>query len=113
MSDTNTTITYQSIQTQNRTLYNSIQNMIEIYSTDNNRKLYKSDNYEKIRGFSVILFFIYYTLLLIFILLIVFKQKMKWYIKLGLIVVFSVYPFLIYYIENFIYQVIAYITYNT
>lgn len=110
--DADSILKFKSVKTQNDTLFNSIQNMSELYSTDNNRKLYKTANFEKVKNFTIILFFIYYALLFIFTLFITFKQKIKWYYKIFLISIFAAYPFLIYFIENLIYQFIAFIMYN-
>lgn len=111
MSDNS--IAYQTIKNQNKTIHNSIRNMSEMYSTDNNRKLYKIPVFEKINNVSMIIFYIYYAIFLIFMLLIYFNKEMLWWIKLLLVTIFLVYPYMIYFAENWIYKrILKYFVYK-
>jgi hypothetical protein len=105
------TQSYFTIKAQNDTLYDSILNMREQYSTDNSRKQYKNDIYDNLKYVSDLMFYIYYGFLILFILFIYFSQKLKWYMKIVFIGIFGIYPFFIYFFENFIFQWISYAAY--
>ena len=62
--------TYKTIRAQNKTLYNSILNMHEMYSTSENRIKYKTINYEQTRYILTIVFYLYYAVFLNFMLMI-------------------------------------------
>ena len=102
-------ITYKAIQNQNTTLYNSILNMSEMYSTDASRIIYKNTSFANIRYISGFMFYAYYATFLIFMLMLFFSRTTRWWIKVLLVAVFLVYPFGIYYLENWIYQLVAYV----
>ena len=111
MSNENREVSYQAIKQQNTTLYNTVQNMSEMYSTDYSKQVFKSTSYENFRYIAGFLFYVYYAVFLIFMILLFFRKDMPWWIRGILVLIFLVYPFGIYYIENFIYQVVAYLAY--
>jgi hypothetical protein len=100
---------YQEIQTQNTTLSNAINNMKEQYSTDTNRKLYKTHSHDYIKNISDIIYYIYYSVFVIFAFFLFYSKKLKLYFKIIIIAIFLVYPYFMYLIENFIYQMTAYV----
>ena len=99
-------ITYQTIKTQNTTLYNSILNMYEMYSTDASRILYKTENYHYVYYITGAVFYIYYAVFLLFMIVLYFNRKSVWWLKIILVILFLVYPFGIYFVENWLYQTI-------
>jgi hypothetical protein len=102
--------TYKTIRAQNKTLYNSILNTNEMYSNNENRIKYKTINYEQTRYILTIVFYLYYAVFLIFMLMIFFSKTIKWQIKMIFVIFFLVYPFIIYFVENWFYQMAAYFT---
>ena len=102
---------YDEIALQNITLYNTIQNAKEMYSSDFNKQIYEDIKYKKIQYGSTVMFYIYYGLFFIFVMILLFISKSKWYIKCLIIAIFAAYPFLIYLIENFFYELLAFVLY--
>lgn len=105
-------ITYEEIKTQNQTLSNSVLNMREMYSADTNRLVYKSTAKENARGFTAGFFYTYYSVFLIFMILMYFKKTYPWWLKVLIVAFFLVYPFVIYYIENFLYMAVMQMTHS-
>ena len=100
---------YNTIKNQNTTLNNSILNMTEMYSTDSSRILYKTANFTNIHYIAGFMFYLYYSIVVIFTLILYFSKNIQWWIKVGLISAFLIYPFGIYFVENLLYQGFLYI----
>lgn len=100
---------YDSIKMQNDILKNNINNLKEMFSTDNQNINYQYAKIKNYKYFNYILLIIYFiTLGISFIFLIRSKKIKQWYVKLIIVIVFVLYPFFIYYLENYLYEFFSY-----
>jgi hypothetical protein len=105
---------YNVINEQNETIAKSIDERKDKNSTDDQLFNYKHLNMEGIKWFNNVLFIIYYVLLFLVILLFVFSSKLtitNIYVKIGIILLLGVLPFIYLWIELFIWKILKYIYY--
>jgi len=95
---------YQLVEAQNKLLENNIQNLTEMYSTDSSQSVHLNNKYNALKDINYYLFLVYCGILIILIVLVYRTQKIRWYFKVLLVFGFALYPFVIYYIEDGVYQ---------
>lgn len=103
---------YYKTKVQNDSLHRAIKTISEMHSADNNRKLYKAQNYENTQWFLSTMYYLYYSVFFILLILLYFNKNIEWWIKLIVVVLFLVYPYLIYLLENWLYQIVMTIYYK-
>lgn len=101
---------YKIILNQNQSLQNTIKNISEVYSTDDRKTIYEN---EKNAGFQTIynyLLVLYYALIVLLgILFTNTKKKVTLREKIIILCLFILYPFVIDYVENIIFDIFIYI----
>jgi len=105
---------YKVLNEQNTTIEKNITERKEKYSTDDQLFNYKYIHFENIKWFNNILFFLYYILLFLVTVLFVISSKLtitNIYVKLGIIVLLAVFPFVYLWIELQIWILMKYIFY--
>lgn len=105
---------YKVLNEQNATIEKNINERKEKYTTDNQLFNYKYIHMENIKWFNNILFIIYYILLFLVTVLFVISSKLtitNIYVKIGIIVLLTVLPFIYLWIELHIWDLIKYIFY--
>jgi hypothetical protein len=101
---------YTSVKTENDLIKQQIQENTDNYSTDNKQFVYQTDNLIYLKSVNFVIFIIYYSAFLIFFFFVIFmKPTMNIRIKIGLILIFLLYPFIIKPIEEFFYFVITFL----
>jgi hypothetical protein len=88
--------TFESIKNQNNVLENQIKNNITSYSTDNTKIAFQSEDLSRLKKINNILFGIYFLAVfaLIYILLLV-KKSLSIYLKIFIIAIAIIHPFLV------------------
>ena len=94
---------FNLVRQQNLLLQSNIQNLNEIYSTDESQGDHIEKKYKNLQNINYYLFLIYCGFFLIMAFFVYNTKKMAWYMKILLLLCFAAYPFIIYYIENGIY----------
>lgn len=95
---------YDIINDQNITLESTIQNMNALYSTDDQKSLYQSEQNSTLNTAIYVLYFIYFALLIVIAFILVFNlPETDIYIRGAIMAAFILYPFLIGYIEIILY----------
>jgi hypothetical protein len=94
---------FNLVRQQNLLLQSNIQNLNEIYSTDESQGEHIEKKYKTLQNVNYYLFLIYCGFFLVMSFFIYNTTKMSWYMKILLLLCFALYPFVIYYIENGIY----------
>lgn len=98
-----TTTEFNLVRQQNKLLEANIENLNEIYSTDESQGNHIEKKYKKLQEVNYYLFLIYCVLVLILVFFLYKHKKISWYMKILILSCFALYPFVIYYIENGIY----------
>ena len=97
------------IKNQNQLLQNEIIHNKEFYSTDDQKNYYLNENlifYKKINFYLLIIYFMFAFIIVIITLL---SMKYNIYVKIGYIIFFLFFPFFIFRIEIYIYNLIRFI----
>jgi hypothetical protein len=105
---------YNLINEQNTTTLENINQRKDNYSTDDQLFNYKYVNIENLKWFNNILFILYYILLFLVSLLFIISSKItitNIYVKIGIIILFAIFPFIYLWIELFIWNTLIYIYY--
>ena len=102
---------YDEIMYENNLLNENKKILQDGYSSENQKVVYHEETLNYVYQIKTILFIVYYILTLLFIISIVFYDinKMNLYFKIGLIIFFLVYPFIISYIINRISNILIYV----
>lgn len=101
---------FRTVSNENKTIENNIQNLTDVYSTDDQKVNYENDQIEWFIKTNNILYYIYYFLVLLFAIIIIMKNKRYLIsIKILMIVSLLIMPFLIGPIEIGIYNIVRYI----
>jgi hypothetical protein len=101
--------TLENVIHQNKLLENQIQQNQNNYTTDDTEVFYKKQQFYRQKDFNYILYIIFYVLILgLAVFLFIFNNTMNIYSKLFVIVLFAIYPFIIEYIEFFVYFIFYY-----
>jgi len=100
---------YNSIAGQNKQLDTEIQNYKSNYSTDDQKVFYQSQQVDYLNLFNSYLFIIYYALLVILCYFLYYSKTLSRYVRIGMIVTITLYPFLIMNTEKIVLNFIMYI----
>lgn len=100
---------FNLFKNQNKLLQNQISDTSNIYSTDKQKNYYMNENlmfYKKINYYLLILYYIF----VIFIAILIFlSSKFNIYMKTLLIILFFIYPIIIFNLEIFIFNLFRYL----
>lgn len=105
---------YKVLNDQNTTIEKNINERKEKYSTDDQLFNYKYIHFENIKWFNNKLFILYYIFLFLVAILFVISTKLtitNIYVKIGIIVLLAVFPFVYLWIELQIWVLLKYIFY--
>jgi hypothetical protein len=96
---------YPLVKSQNNALLNTIQSKKELYSTDNQQFLYKNQKYNTYVSVNYYLFILYVCIIFFLIVFLVMTDKLTMTPKILFILFFMVYPFTVFYVENYLYMI--------
>lgn len=100
---------YDGIKTQNITMNNYIQQANDTYSMYQTQFQVKTLQYPNL-GYIYNSFFIgYWSIWFVGLLILGISTKLSWYMKVLILVLFLIYPFFIFAIENALYQIVYFI----
>ena len=100
----------ESLTKQNAELEVVIQNMSELYSTDDQKVNYQSIQIDFINTINYVLYIVYFALLVVVAFILLFNMPTyNIYIRGLIALLFIVYPFIIGYIEYILYIVFSYV----
>jgi len=100
---------YNLAHTQNELLKNNIKHVNQMYSTDNQNILYQMKKIENYKYFNKILVIIYFILMGISTIFIFKTKKISsWVVKIIIVILLVIYPFIIYYLESYLYNFFSY-----
>ena len=103
--------TVQHFQNQNNALDQTIQNMNDLYSTDDQKVVYQSAQIEYLNTINTIFYFIYFALLIVVAFILIFKiQTISLFMRVIIAILFILYPFIIGFIEHYLYMAGKYIS---
>jgi hypothetical protein len=101
---------FDALQNQNTILTNQIQNNTEIYSTDMQKVTYQSDKITSLKSTYLYIFIVFYVILAILIyVLFAVNTTMSRNMKIGVIIVFALYPFYANVLQQLLYFIGAYL----
>jgi hypothetical protein len=100
---------YNSIVNQNKQLDAEIQNYKNNYSTDDQKVFYQSQQVDYLNLFNSYLFIIYYALFLVLCYFLYYSKTLSKYMRIGMVILITLYPFIIMTIEKNIFVVLMYI----
>lgn len=100
---------YNSIVNQNKQLDAEIQNYKNNYSTDDQKVFYQSQQVDYLNLFNSYLFIIYYALLVVLCYFLYYSKTLSKYMRIGMVILITLYPFIIMTIEKNIFVVLMYI----
>jgi hypothetical protein len=100
---------YNSIVNQNKQLDAEIQNYKNNYSTDDQKVFYQSQQVDYLNLFNSYLFIIYYALFLVLCYFLYYSKTLSKYMRIGMVILILLYPFIIMTVEKNIFVVLMYI----
>jgi len=100
---------YPLVKAQNVSLENTINTKHEMYSTDNQQFVYKYDKYNSLVSANYFLFIVYVCIGCFLVIFLTMTEKLSTIPKILIILLFAIYPFVIFYIENYAYTVWLYL----
>jgi lipopolysaccharide export LptBFGC system permease protein LptF len=102
---------YNTLKQQNELLGKQLQYTKEDYSINKSQSLYKTEKVFELRKYNFILFIIYYICVILIALYFFFlnRTSFSFRLKIVLIIIFMGYPFIIDYIEQYVYFLYNYI----
>ena len=100
---------YNSIVNQNKQLDTEIQNYKNNYSTDDQKVFYQSQQVDYLNLFNSYLFIIYYALLVVLCYFLYYSKTLSKYMRIGMVILITLYPFIIMTIEKNIFVILMYI----
>jgi hypothetical protein len=100
---------YNSIVNQNKQLDAEIQNYKNNYSTDDQKVFYQSQQVDYLNLFNSYLFIIYYALFLVLCYFLYYSKTLSKYMRIGMVILITLYPFIIMTVEKNIFVVLMYI----
>lgn len=95
---------YPLVKKQNNSLQNTIKSKNEMYSTDNQQFIYKYDKYNSLVSANYFLFIVYMCIGCFLFIFLILSDKLSLIPKILIIICFALYPFVIFYVENYIYM---------
>jgi hypothetical protein len=105
---TNIPILFNTIESQNKVIQSKIESQQSEKRVDNQLTFYDVTSSEVLNTYNVYLYYIYYLCLLIVSVFII-QSKKTIPIKVGIIIVFVLFPYIIYPIEKVIYEILRWI----
>lgn len=100
---------YNSIVNQNKQLDAEMQRYKNNYSTDEQKVYYQSQQVFYLNYFNSFLFIIYYALLLILCYFLYYSKTLSKYMRIGMVVGLTLFPFFIMMIEKIAFSILMYI----
>ena len=100
---------YNILNQQNLAIAPTIQNTKDVYSTDDQKSQYQSAQNANLDTINIALYYVYYGLLVVVAYILIMKTTMNIYIRVGMAAMFVVYPFVINYIEYYLYVMYSYL----
>jgi hypothetical protein len=100
---------YSFVKIQNDTLENTINSKKEMYSTDNQQSIYKYEKYNTLVSANYFLFIVYASIGCFLFIFLIMTENLSILSKFLIIISFSIYPFVIFYLENKIWMIGIYI----
>ena len=97
---------YWLVKSQNNLLEKNVKVMNEMYSTDDFVSQHIRKKYEGLKTANWVLFLLYYGFLIILVVFLYMTKKIGNLGKIFIIICFAIFPFVIYPIEDAIYQLI-------
>jgi hypothetical protein len=103
-------IKYKLVKNENDIIENKIGELKDTYSTDNQKVRYQADKIISLRAMNFILYIVYFVLFLTLIYVLVFMNKtLSMKMKIVIIIIFFLYPFVIDLFQQFLYFLWKYI----
>lgn len=99
---------FTSVKAENDLINQQIQENNNSYSTDNKQFVYQTENLVYLKSINFVIFIIYYIAFLIFLYFMIFVKTSDIKIKIFIILIFLLYPFIIKPIEEFFYFIITF-----
>lgn len=97
---------YNLIKTENNLITKNNLVLIGNINKNNQEYTYSVEQYNEIEFINTLFFVLYYFLFIVFLFSIIFKTKYSIIIKLFIVILFLLYPYIIYIIETLIYNII-------
>ena len=98
---------YQTIESENKVITDSINNNNIFFSKDNTRILNTTLNLNNVVSIRVWLYICYYILILFIIVVFIYKNNSNYYI-IAFIIILLIYPIIIYTIQSYIHNILLY-----
>ena len=100
---------YLSVKAQNDAIEPTIQNTEDLYSTDDQKVSYQTTQTNNLKTINTALYYIYFALLVVIgFILVFYHETTNIYSKAFIAGLFIIYPFIINYLESFIYIISTY-----
>ena len=100
---------YLSVKAQNDAIEPTIQNTADLYSTDDQKVSYQTTQTNNLKTINTALYYIYFALLVVIgFILVFYHETTNIYSKAFIAGLFIIYPFIINYLESFIYIISTY-----
>ena len=99
---------FTGVKAENDLINQQIQENNNSYSTDNKQFFYQTENLVYLKSINFVIFIIYYIAFLIFLYFMIFVKTSDIKIKIFIILIFLLYPFIIKPIEEFFYFIITF-----
>lgn len=100
---------YSFVKSQNDTLENTIKSKKEMYSTDNQQSIYKYEKYNTLLSANYFLLIVYASIGCFLFIFLIMTENLSILSKFLIIISFSIYPFVIFYLENKFWMIGIYI----
>ena len=104
-----TNISDEFVNKQNVNLSYQLRKIKDKYSTDEQKNYYERQKISDAKYFFNVLFVVYYIFLIVLLYFLYQSTKYSNYMKIGLVVLLGIYPFIISTIEFFLFEAIYYI----
>jgi len=104
-----TNISNEFVNKQNVNLSYQLRKIKDKYSTDDQKNYYERQKISDAKYFFNVLFVVYYIFLIVLLYFLYQSTKYSNYMKIGLVVLLGIYPFIVSTIEFFLFEAIYYI----
>lgn len=108
--DKDWTAIYENTSIQNKSIESEIHNLLDDRTIDDQKIYYQVEEIRIIIAINTYLFYIYYLFVILVCYVVIFRQKyVNKYARAAIIIGFIIYPFVIGYLERFLYHNYKYI----
>lgn len=107
---TDNNLIYDSLKAQNKKLVTVLQNEADVYSSDDQKVLYQTNQTDNLYYINLVFIYVYFALLIVVGYILIFNMNaFSIYMRVFIAALFILYPFIIQPIEYFLYNIYNYI----